>query len=126
MKWNLLNRTSSQACVALQFFQNGVAVSYSTKGIIHSLFIEAEPDNQLVQVKDFVTKNRLSRASCSVVLSEQAYRCLLLDPPKVAPEELPAALPWLVKDLIDIPIEQAAIDAFYVLIIRGKTKNSMP
>jgi MSHA biogenesis protein MshI len=40
------------------------------------------------------------------------YRVLLQDKPNIAPEELAQACKWLTKDLIDFPLEQAAVDVF--------------
>lgn len=42
----------------------------------------------------------------------QGYSLLQVEAPEVAREEMPQAVRWLVKDLIDYPLEEAVIDVF--------------
>jgi MSHA biogenesis protein MshI len=65
-----------------------------------------------VVLQSYVHQQQLRGQECSFILPASDYRLMLLDAPKVPDEELNLALPWLVKDLIDQPIEELALDAF--------------
>ena len=47
-------------------------------------------------------------------LSSTRYSLVQLETPKLADEELREAMRWRVRDLIDFPVEQAAIDVFHL------------
>lgn len=49
---------------------------------------------------------------CSIVLHPVYYKLLLAEQPAVEKEELSAALRWKLKDLLDYPLEEAAIEYF--------------
>lgn len=66
--------------------------------------------NQLL--KHWVAEHRLTKAACNVVLGADAYQILLVEPPDVPDEEIRGAIRWRLKDLINIPVEQAALDVF--------------
>ncbi len=59
-----------------------------------------------------VRDHGLAGMRCVAVLPPGRYGLRLLDAPDVEPDELPAAAHWLVKDLIDFPIEEAVVDQF--------------
>jgi MSHA biogenesis protein MshI len=65
-----------------------------------------------VVLQSYVHQQQLRGQECSFILPASDYRLMLLDAPKVPDEELSLALPWLVKDLIDQPTEELALDAF--------------
>ncbi|MFN3234312.1 MAG: hypothetical protein ACE365_02710 [Gammaproteobacteria bacterium] len=54
------------------------------------------------------------------ILSADDYQLIPTDAPNVPEEELSQAAPWVVKDLIDIPLEEAAIDCFLVPVRKGQ------
>lgn len=56
----------------------------------------------------------LAGRQCSYVLGPDEYSLHLIEAPKVEPEELRAAVRWSVKDLLDMKIDDAAIDIFPV------------
>lgn len=63
-------------------------------------------------LKNWVADRRLSNAACHVVLGSDTYQILLVEPPDVPDEEVRGAIRWRLKDLISIPVEQAALDVF--------------
>lgn len=63
-------------------------------------------------LKNWVGEHRLNNAACHVVLGPDTYQILLVEPPDVPQEELRSAIRWRLKDLINIPVEQAALDVF--------------
>ncbi|MCR6653925.1 MAG: pilus assembly protein PilM [Cellvibrionaceae bacterium] len=64
------------------------------------------------QLKNWVAGRHLHKAACHVVLGADAYQILLVEPPDVPQEEIRAAIRWRLKDLISIPVDQAAVDVF--------------
>lgn len=66
------------------------------------------------KLSDLVKAMELEDKQCSYVLSPEEYSLHLIEAPKVEPEELRAAVRWSVKDLLDMKIDEAAIDVFPV------------
>lgn len=60
----------------------------------------------------FVEQHQQQRADCYGVLSLDDYQLMLIDKPKVAASEIGESVRWLVKDLIDFPVEDAVVDFF--------------
>ncbi|MCL6646477.1 MAG: agglutinin biogenesis protein MshI [Dehalococcoidia bacterium] len=56
----------------------------------------------------------LKRARCTTLLRPGEYQILQVDVPNVPPEEAKSAVRWRLKDLVDFPVEQAAVDAIFV------------
>lgn len=54
----------------------------------------------------------LSGANCSCVLSPRDYNIYLVEAPDVEADEMRSAVRWKIKDLLDMPIEEAVIDVF--------------
>ncbi|OGT96220.1 MAG: hypothetical protein A2298_02470 [Gammaproteobacteria bacterium RIFOXYB2_FULL_38_6] len=63
----------------------------------------------------------LSKSNCICVLPPADYRLLLLEAPNVPQNELKQAVRWLIKDLIDFPLKQAAIDVFSAPVRAGQS-----
>ena len=59
-----------------------------------------------------VRDHGLAGTRCVAVLPPHRYGLRLLDAPDVEPDEVAAAVPWLVKDLLDVPLEEAVVDYF--------------
>lgn len=52
----------------------------------------------------------LKRYRCAALLGETEYRLVQLEAPAVPPEERVQALRWRLKDIVDFPVDGAAID----------------
>lgn len=67
---------------------------------------------------EFITKHiknmGLDGLQCSAVMNPDQYSIHLVEAPDVEPGELRAAVRWKLKDLLDMKIEEAAIDIFEV------------
>ena len=63
-------------------------------------------------LKNWVADRRLTNAVCHIVLGADTYQILLVEPPDVPDEELRGAIRWRLKDLLNIPVEQAALEVF--------------
>lgn len=70
------------------------------------------------QTRDVVTalvdSMELGGARCNYVLSPRDYNLYLIEAPAVEDSELRSAVRWKIKDLLDMPVEDAAIDIFPV------------
>lgn len=56
----------------------------------------------------------LQGTPCNAVLAPRDYSLYLVEAPAVEPDEMRAAVRWKVKDLLDMPIDDVAIDVFPV------------
>lgn len=72
-----------------------------------------------------VDEQGLVNAACSCVLSPRDYNVYLVEAPQVEPDEISSAVRWKVKDLLDMPIEDAVIDVFPVPEEAFKGRNKM-
>lgn len=63
-------------------------------------------------LKNWVADRRLTNAVCHIVLGADTYQILLVEPPDVPDEELRGAIRWRLKDLLSIPVDQAALEVF--------------
>ncbi len=61
-----------------------------------------------------LTKLGLQGVPCNLVMGAGNYQLILGEAPKVPQEELAEALRWRVKDLVQFPIAEAIIDAFFL------------
>ncbi|HZF18410.1 MAG TPA: agglutinin biogenesis protein MshI [Burkholderiales bacterium] len=56
----------------------------------------------------------LARSTCTTLLEPADYQILLVEPPKVSPDELRAAIRWKIKDQLEYHIDDATVDVFEV------------
>jgi MSHA biogenesis protein MshI len=73
-------------------------------------FSAADSPAQLL--KSWVAERKLAKTPCHIVLGTDTYQVLLVEPPEVPAEELRQAIRWRLKDLITIPVDQAAVEVF--------------
>lgn len=69
---------------------------------------------QAKRLGDTVEARGLKAARCNFVLDSEDYKLLLVESPKVEESEMAAAIRWRIKDLIDRPIDEVAVDIFPV------------
>ena len=62
----------------------------------------------------YVDGQELNGSPCNYVLTPRDYNLYLIESPAVEPQELKSAVRWKIKDLLDIPAEEAAIEVFPV------------
>jgi len=94
--------------------------------VTHALFDNERPkitfyEDTPIELNSFsytldriIKKHALNGMPCSWVLHDSFYQIFLLDPPSVPAEEIPLALRWQLKELIDFPTDEAAIQYFSV------------
>ena len=63
---------------------------------------------------------RLQRTQCVTLLGENDYRIVQLDAPAVPPEERIQALRWRLKDVVDFPLETAALSVAEIPVEGGR------
>jgi len=118
--------------------KTAVCVQVSKKGL-NVVWVRIEPVLQILKCQcfsgdlknqqegllSFVEQNKLYHAACYGVLSLDDYQLMLIDKPKVVDGEIGESVRWLVKDLIDFPVEEAAIDFFLRLRGLGNLRKFM-
>lgn len=72
-----------------------------------------------------VEQMSLQGSTCNAVLGARDYNLYLVEAPSVEPDEMRAAVRWKIKDLIDIPAEEAVIDIFPVPDDAFQGRNKM-
>lgn len=72
-----------------------------------------------------VDENGLAQAACTCVLSPRDYSIYLVEAPQVEPDEVSAAVRWKIKDLLDMPVDDAVIDVFPVPEDAFQGRNKM-
>lgn len=104
--------------IGLELHSEGLAVvacsaSESQPAARHMEFLryEKSPEDRNL-LKQWVSRHHCDNYLCNVVLAQDNYQILLVEPPDVPTEELRSAIRWRLKDLISIPLEQAVIDVF--------------
>lgn len=88
------------------------------KGVPYLLQCEAVPlesEKEAGKALSKLVKDMgLEGEQCSYVLNPKDYSLHLVEAPNVEPEELRSAMRWKIKDLLDMKVDDAAIDVFQV------------
>jgi MSHA biogenesis protein MshI len=71
-----------------------------------------DPAHHEFLLNKFVLSHNLQDTSCCFVLNPRDYHLFLLDAPNVQPDEIKQSAKWLIKDLIDYPLDDVAVDVF--------------
>lgn len=106
--------------VGIHFNEEGFALSYILKNaeakprLELGDFVNCKEEDFAQKLKDKVDFYQLKDAQCTWILNRADYHLLTIDMPKVPAEELPSAVQWLVKDLVDFPIHKASVDFFEI------------
>lgn len=72
-----------------------------------------------------VIEQGLTSGLCNVVLSPRDYNVYLIEAPQVEPDEINSAVRWKIKDLLDMPVEDAVIDVFHLPDDAFQGRNKM-
>ncbi len=71
-------------------------------------------DDRVAALLAWQKKNGLSRTKSNLLLLPSEYQILQIDAPVVDAAELKAATRWQVKDFLDFPVDEAALDCMVV------------
>ncbi|SMF34529.1 MSHA biogenesis protein MshI [Alteromonadaceae bacterium Bs31] len=100
-------------CSAFTQAESGESTSFVPQVSQSSLLLNASSEGDLLSMlRDFVEHGDLQNAACNVILTHADYQLLMVEAPDVPEGELRDAIRWRVKDLISVPVENAAIDVF--------------
>lgn len=69
-------------------------------------------DDPVAQLQEMIARHELQGVPGSIVLHPDFYQLVLAEAPAVSTDELPQAVRWKVKELLDFPLEEAAIEHF--------------
>lgn len=116
-KWFKKKVKKPQGIVGIAFDEQGVALSHmkqvdGTSTIVSLDFSDLRGTEQESYVKNWVLSHNLKNADCHLVLRQGDYALELIERPPVDEEELHEAVRWRLKEIINLPIEDTAIDVF--------------
>ena len=107
--------------LGLDFSPAGVAYAHIVRPatqmprLVSCDFLPAETEAEAIELlRARLLKLGLQRVSCNLVMAAGNYQLILGEAPKVPLEELAEALRWRVKDLVQFPIAEAVLDAFFL------------
>ncbi len=113
--------TVASGLVGASIDSDGVALTHITRtaeGSPELEFCEYVPcqhtDQRASVLAELVEQHQLGGANCNLVLRPQDYKLLLIEAPEVPDTEMASAVRWLIKDLVDFPVDSALIDTFYL------------
>ncbi|CAL7964131.1 MSHA biogenesis protein MshI [Gammaproteobacteria bacterium] len=111
--------------VCVQISKEGLSIALTkVKPVLQILeckYFNGDLEVQQNSLSSFVAHNQLQHANCHIVLSREDYRLILIEKPKVDDNEIEESVHWLIKDLIDFPIEQAVVDFFPAPVQTGQS-----
>lgn len=116
MKW-LKSGARRYRSVGLQIGTGGLAFAVLERAagqlprLLHAEYL-AEAEQPARRLRERLAALNCQSLPCRALLSAGCYQFLLTDAPNVPEAELGDALRWRIKDLINIPVNEAVIDAF--------------
>lgn len=118
-------KTNAAGLVSIYANRANVALVYRTRVSPTPEFRFCESfscsiEEQEEKLTSAVSKHLLQGVECHYLLNPHEYRLLLLNAPNVPEDEMPSAARWLVKNLIDFPIDEASIATFPVPVRAGQ------
>lgn len=99
---------------------SGISVLHNAQGNLAIEEFMGAPTVTLKCMANFLKHNKLQKLKSELILTPENYRLLLMDSPQVPKEEIKLAVRWLIKDFVDYPPEQAAIDVFPITVKPGQ------
>ena len=73
-----------------------------------------DPSDPVSSLQRAAKEHGVARSTCTTLLEPADYQILLVEPPKVSPDELRAAIRWKIKDQLEYHIDDATVDVFEV------------
>lgn len=129
LKWGIFKKSAAVVGIELQADGMAVVAQQWNDGmprITHMAFLAyVEETSAEDLLRGWVAECHLAHANCYVALAGDQYQILLVEPPEVPEDELRNAIRWRLKDLITIPVNQAAIDVFALPEDGTRSKKKM-
>ena len=125
VKWRR-HTTKLNSLVSIYANRQGIAIAYRTRisptpEFRFCEYFSCSSEEQEEKLTAVISQRLLQGTECHYLLDPQEYRLLLLDAPNVPEDEMPSAARWLVKDLIDFPINDASVETFPVPVRSGQS-----
>ena len=74
--------------------------------------VPSTESDQADVIQRTVKEHGLGKVLRTTLLEPAEYQILLVEPPKVPPDELKAAIRWRIKDLLEYHVDDATVDVF--------------
>lgn len=116
MQWLQRGKSLKHAIFSLDESLLLLAIMQNEKLVLFDSFVleTANADTIYAALRNMVDKYYLVGCQTSLVLSDAYYQLLMTDQLSVPEEEMTSALRWKMKGLLDMPINDAALDTFIV------------
>jgi len=117
--------------IGAYWYESGLALAYlrlengQPEVLATQHILCASNEEKQAALTNFLNEHKLLRASLCLSLSPNEYKITLLDSPNVPEKDLHAAVRWLVRDVINYPLEEAAVDVFPVPLPRARDNVNM-
>ena len=116
--WNKKALAQPDGVVGMARYGDGLAIChalFSSESETWSImdadyFDQYDEDAQVDFVRNWLEQRKLTSADCHYVLNSKEYELLLLEAPAVEDSELWDAAIWRIKELIQTPIDDTAVD----------------
>ena len=124
-------KTTLEGLVGIVETQTGIAITYGVASgsqmIIKAQSYQAAEDLAAKQdaLIKFVNNHQLQGVPCSYVLANDNYSLNLIEAPAVAKEEMNQALRWVLKDIVNFPMEEAVVNTFPLPYVRARDSLKM-
>jgi MSHA biogenesis protein MshI len=134
LKWNFSwhkQKSQKEGMVGIYETPVGIALAYGVlkdkKPIIIAYTFKAADtaDAKQAVINAFVNEHALADVDCTYVLGIGEYSLNLVESPSVAATEVPMAMRWVLKDLINFPVEEAVIETFDLPFLRARDNIKM-
>ncbi len=118
MKFRLKRRAAGQGLTGVQWSNDGaglatVEMAHDRPRLLAAEFIGCDTETGGYEaLQALVSRRGLRQARCTTVLEPEDYALVLTETPPVEEAELPAALGWKIRDMIDFPIAEAVVEIF--------------
>ena len=98
--------------IGLAVGPDGLAAAHLDDSGIRYCCFHSWPDDNNQLLAELTADNDWHAMPCSVVLHPVYYQLSLTEKPPVQPDEMPSAVRWQVKEFLDFPLDEAAIEYF--------------
>lgn len=111
----LSKASSAQGRIGLAVGPDGwTVVSVSGDGDVEHCQLYSDIGDPQHFVETLVEQQQWQDRPCTIVLHPLYYQMLLVEAPPVPDDEMAAAVHWRIKELLDFPVDQAAVEFFHL------------
>ena len=119
-----LPAAQNKGLCSIEISSGGIAVAYTPNPTNPEITVcafqpyqnteQSGNNNQLKEnLEKIVSQYNLKKTLCNWVLHPDYYRITLINIPNVPQSEYKKAVRWQIKDIVDYPLEDVAVDIFY-------------